>query len=301
MIYTVTFNPAIDYVAQLSGPLQLGDINRNASEAFYFGGKGINVSNVLGTLGFQNAALGFIAGFTGDGLEKGLQEMDMDTRFIRVRQGMTRINVKVKASEETEINGLGPVITDSDMEKLYTQLDALLPGDTLVLSGSIPACLPSNTYEVIMARLQGRDIRIVVDATRELLLNVLKYRPFLIKPNNHELEEIFGKILSTDQEIIACAKKLQEMGGRNVLISMAGDGALLLDENGVSHRIGCPKGKVVNSVGAGDSMVAGFLAGWLQTGDYSYALKLGTAAGSATAFSLGLACRKDIYALLSTL
>lgn len=301
MIYTVTFNPAIDYVVHLNGSLKLGDINRNVQEACQFGGKGINVSNVLNTLGFDNVALGFIAGFTGEGLENGLKAMGLKTRFIRVEQGITRINVKVKAAEETEINGIGPVITEQDMQKLYAQLDEICEGDTLVLSGSIPNCLPSDTYEKIMARLRGRGIRIAVDATRDLLVNVLKYRPFLIKPNNHELGEIFGTALRTDEEIVACAKKLQEMGGRNILVSMAGDGALLLDENGTSHRIGCPKGKVVNSVGAGDSMVAGFLAGYLQTGDYAHALKLGTATGSATAFSLGLAQKDQVDALLAAL
>lgn len=301
MIYTVTFNPAIDYVVHLDGGLKLGDINRNVQEEYQYGGKGINVSNVLKTLGFDNVALGFIAGFTGDGLEKGLNEMGLKTRFIRVEQGMTRVNVKVKADEETEINGIGPVITAADMDKLYAQLDEIREGDTLVLSGSIPKCLASDTYEKIMARLQGRGIRIAVDATRDLLVNVLKYKPFLIKPNNHELGEIFGTVLHTDEQIIDCARRLQQMGGRNILVSMAGDGALLLDENGVSHRIGCPKGKVVNSVGAGDSMVAGFLAGCLQTGDYGYALKLGTATGSATAFSLGLAQKALIRELLETL
>ena len=300
MIYTVTFNPAIDYVVHLDGSLKLGDINRNTSEEYQFGGKGINVSGVLKTLGFDTVALGFVAGFTGESLEKGLQAAGMTTRFIHV-DGMTRINVKVKAREETEINGIGPVITDAAMQALYAQLDALEPGDTLVLSGSIPGSLPGDTYEKIMARLAGRDISIVVDATRDLLVNVLKYRPFLIKPNNHELGEIFGMVLTTDEQIIDCAKKLQAMGGRNILVSMAGDGALLLDETGKAHRIGCPKGQVLNSVGAGDSMVAGFLAGWLQTGDYGYALKLGTAAGSATAFSLGLAEKPLIDALLKTL
>lgn len=300
MIYTVTFNPAIDYVVQLPGGLVPGAINRNAAEDFQFGGKGINVSTVLTALGHKNTALGFIAGFTGDGLEKGLQSMGMDTHFIRA-EGMTRINVKIKAEEETEINGIGPVITESNMAQLYAQLDALTYGDVLVLSGSIPGCLPGDTYEKIMAHLQGRDISIVVDATRDLLVNVLKYRPFLIKPNNLELGEIFGKTLTSDQEIIACAKKLQDMGGRNILVSMAGDGALLLDEDGNVHRIGCPSGTVVNSVGAGDSMVAGFLAGWLETGDYGYALKLGTAAGSATAFSLGLADKDHILRLFETL
>lgn len=301
MIYTVTFNPAIDYVVHLNGSLKLGDINRNVQEEYQYGGKGINVSNVLRTLGFDNVALGFVAGFTGQGLEDGLKGMGLQTRFIHVEQGMTRVNVKVKAAEETEINGIGPVITEADMEKLYAQLDGIEGGDTLVLSGSIPNCLPSDTYERIMERLDGRGIRIAVDATRDLLVKVLKYHPFLIKPNNHELGEIFGRVLKTDEEIIDCARKLQELGGRNILVSMAGDGALLLDENGVSHRIGCPSGRVINSVGAGDSMVAGFLAGILQTGDYRYALKLGTATGSATAFSLGLAEKPLVEQLLATL
>ena len=300
MIYTVTFNPAIDYVVRLD-TLKPGSINRNQAEDFQFGGKGINVSNVLRTLGYDTVALGFTAGFIGEGLEKGLREMGLQTDFLRVAQGMTRINMKIKADLETEINGIGPDITDADMEKLYEKLDRITAEDTLVLSGSIPKCLPGDTYEKIMARLDGRGIRIAVDAERDLLVNVLKYHPFLIKPNNHELGEIFGRELKSDQDIIDCAAKLQERGARNELVSMAGDGALLLDEQGQSHRIGCPKGKVVNSVGAGDSMVAGFLAGLLKTGDYGYALKLGTAAGSATAFSIGLASREKIDALLETL
>ena len=301
MVYTVTFNPAIDYVVYISGGLKLNDINRNASEEFQFGGKGINVSNMLRTLGLPTVALGFVAGFIGEGLERGLAEMGLDTDFIHVAEGMTRINVKVKAGEETEINGIGPTITEADMQKLYAKLDAISPGDTLVLSGSIPKCLSGDSYERIMARLDGRGIRIAVDATRDLLVNVLKYRPFLIKPNNHELGEIFARVLKTDEEIAECAAKLQEMGARNVLVSMAGDGALLMDEAGVCHRIGCPKGKVLNSVGAGDSMVAGFLAGYLETGDYDYALRLGTAAGSATAFSIGLGSREKIDALRASI
>ena len=300
MIYTVTFNPAIDYVVHFDH-LRPGEINRNESEEFQFGGKGINVSNVLRTLGFETVALGFVAGFIGEGFEKGLTEMGLKTDLIHVKEGMTRINVKVKAAEETEINGVGPVITEADMEKLYEKLDAIGPEDVLVLSGSIPKCLPGDTYERIMARLDGRGIPIAVDATRDLLVNVLKYHPFLIKPNNHELGEIFGRVLHTDEEIVDCAKKLQEMGGRNILVSMAGAGALLLDEAGGVHRIGCPKGKVLNSVGAGDSMVAGFLAGWLGKQDYDYALKLGTATGSATAFSIGLAEKPLIDKLLATL
>ena len=300
MIYTVTFNPAIDYVVHFDR-LVPGEINRNEAEEFQFGGKGINVSNVLRTLGFDTVALGFVAGFIGEGFEKGLAEMGLKTDLIHVREGMTRINVKVKAAEETEINGIGPVITEADMEKLYEKLDKIGPEDVLVLSGSIPKCLPGDTYERIMARLDGRGIPIAVDATKDLLVNVLKYHPFLIKPNNHELGEIFGKVLKSDEEIADCARKLQELGGRNILVSMAGAGALLLDEKGQVHRIGCPKGKVLNSVGAGDSMVAGFLAGWLGKGDYDYALKLGTATGSATAFSIGLAEKPLIEQLLATL
>lgn len=301
MIYTVTFNPAIDYVVQLEQDFSLGAVNRNSAEAFQYGGKGINVSNVLKNLGVDTTALGFVAGFTGRGLEQGLQEMGLATRFIHLAEGMTRINVKIKADQETEINGMGPTITDADMAKLYAQLDEITPNDMLVLSGSIPACLGSDTYEKILAHLQDKRIPITVDATGRLLMNVLKYRPFLIKPNNHELGEIFGITPQTDAELMDCANKLQAMGGRNILISLAGDGALLLDETGKYHRTGCPKGTVVNSVGAGDSMVAGFLAGYLQTGDYGYALKLGTTAGSATAFSLGLATGQQIEQLITTL
>ncbi len=300
MIYTVTFNPAIDYVVHFP-QLRPGEINRNEAEEFQFGGKGINVSNVLRTLGFDTVALGFVAGFIGEGFEKGLTAMGLKNDLIHVREGMTRINVKIKAAEETEINGIGPVITEADMEALYEKLDRIGSEDLLVLSGSIPKCLPGDTYERIMARLEGKNIPIAVDATRDLLVNVLKYHPFLIKPNNHELGEIFGRVLKSDEEIAECARKLQDMGGRNILVSMAGDGALLLDEQGQVHRIGCPKGKVLNSVGAGDSMVAGFLAGWLGKGDYDYALKLGTATGSATAFSIGLAEKPLIDRLLATL
>lgn len=298
MIYTVTLNPAIDYVIRLDDKLQLGSINRNRAEDVQFGGKGINVSGVLHALGKETVALGFIAGFTGDGLEKGLQEQGIKTDFIRVRDGLTRINVKVKADLETEINGIGPTITDTDMETLWQKLDKLTAEDYLVLSGSIPACLGNDTYEQIMQRLQDRNIPVVVDATKSLLCNVLKYRPFLIKPNHIELGEIFGQELTTDLQIRSCAQKLQEMGARNVLVSMAADGAMLLAENGSYYRIACPKGTVVNSVAAGDSMVAGFLAGYLETGDYAAALRLGVAAGSATAFSIGLADKEMIMKLL---
>lgn len=300
MIYTVTFNPAIDYVVHLPGSLELDAVNRTVQEEYLFGGKGINVSSVLRALDCDNTALGFVAGPTGHWLETGLEAQGVKTDFIHLNQGVTRINVKIKATEETEINGMGPQIGEADMEQLYAKLDKLGEGDALVLAGSIPACLSGDTYEKIMARLEGRGVRIVVDATRDLLVNVLKYKPFLIKPNNHELGEIFDRELATDAEITACAALLQSRGARNVLVSMAGDGALLLDETGKTHRMGVPKGKVLNSVGAGDSMVAGFLAGYLQKGDYDWALRLGTAAGSATAFSLGLATREKIDSLLTT-
>ena len=301
MIYTVTFNPAIDYVVRLDNPLQPGAVNRAAGEDCVLGGKGINVSGVLAQLGVESVALGFIAGETGAWLERGLTAQGLHTDFIWLENGMTRINVKIKAGQETELNGAGPNIPESAMQALETKLDALQKDDVLILAGSIPACLPQSTYERLLARLQGRGVRAVVDATQNLLLKVLPYKPFLIKPNNHELSEIVGHELTTDDEIVAAAARLQAQGARNVLVSMAGDGALLLDENGAVHRIGCPKGKVVNSVGAGDSMVAGFVAGYLRTADYRCALRLGTACGSATAFSVGLATKAEIDRLLETI
>ena len=301
MIYTVTFNPAIDYVVRLDAPLDVGEVNRARGEDCVLGGKGVNVSGVLAELGCKSVALGFVAGETGAWLERGLAKQGIATDFIHLPEGMTRINVKIKAGQETELNGAGPNIPESAMQQLEAKLDALQEGDILILAGSIPASLAQDTYERLLARLQGKGVRAVVDATRDLLVNVLKYRPFLVKPNNHELGEIVGRRLTTDAEIVAAAAVLQSKGARNVLVSMAGEGALLLDEKGCTHRIGCPKGQVVNSVGAGDSMVAGFVAGYLQSGDYNTALRLGTACGSATAFSLGLAKKADIDALLKEL
>ena len=301
MIYTVTFNPAIDYVVRLDAPLEVGEVNRARGEDCVLGGKGVNVSGVLAELGCQSVALGFVAGETGAWLERGLAKQGIATDLIHLPEGMTRINVKIKAGQETELNGAGPNIPESAMQQLEAKLDALQEGDILILAGSIPASLAQDTYERLLARLQGKGVRAVVDATRDLLVNVLQYHPFLIKPNNHELGEIVGRRLTTDAEIVAAAAVLQSKGARNVLVSMAGDGALLLDEKGCTHRIGCPKGQVVNSVGAGDSMVAGFVAGYLQSGDYNAALRLGTACGSATAFSLGLAQKADIDALLKEL
>ena len=252
----------------------------------------------MNTLGYETTALGFIAGFTGKAIEEGLSDIGIHAEFIHLPEGNSRINVKVKHGDETEINGQGPVITDEAIDQLFAKLDTLTQDDILVLAGSIPNTLPDDIYERIMARLEPKNIRIVVDATKDLLLNVLKYHPFLIKPNNHELGEMFGKELKTTDEIIHYAKELQKMGARNVLISMAGDGAILIPEGGEAIQIGTPKGKVVNSVGAGDSMVAGFLAGYLKNGSYEEALKSGTAAGSATAFSEGLASLEMYQAML---
>ena len=300
MIYTVTFNPALDYVVRVQD-FTPGAVNRTCSEHIFYGGKGINVSAVLATLGFESTALGFIAGFTGDEIERGVKTLGFQSDFIRVKEGMSRINVKLKSNEESEINGMGPRITAEDVKGLFDKLEQLKEGDVLVLSGSIPASMDDRIYETIMAKLSGRGIRVVVDAEKGLLLNVLKYHPFLIKPNNHELGQMFGRVLKTEEEIAEHARRLQDMGAGNVLISMAGDGALLVAETGELYRLCVARGTVKNSVGAGDSMVAGFLAGFLQNGDYEHALKLGTAAGGATAFSDGLGVKSEIMKLYETL
>lgn len=300
MIYTVTFNPAIDYVVH-ADDMQVGAVNRSRQEEVYFGGKGINVSVVLHELGLASKALGFVAGFTGEAIEQGLRADGIETDFIHLEKGFSRINVKIKSGEETELNGQGPEIPEDKLRQLFDQLEQVQDGDTIILAGSIPASLPADVYEQILRHLSGKQVRAVVDATRDLLVNVLKYKPFLIKPNNFELGEIFGVPLKDNvDEIVRYAGKLQEMGARNVLVSMAGDGAVLLDENGGVHACGVCKGTVKNSVGAGDSMVAGFVAG-CETGDYDYALKLGTATGGATAFSEGLAKKELIAELLQQL
>lgn len=299
MVYTVTFNPAVDYIVHTK-QLIAGATNRSDSEEIYFGGKGINVSIVLSELGVKSKALGFVAGFTGEAIEMGVAEKGIDADFVHLNEGFSRINVKIKSGEETELNGQGPKITDEAIRELYAKLDEIQDGDTLVLAGSIPSSLPADIYERILERLSGKKIRAVVDATKDLLLNVLKYRPFLIKPNNFELGEIFGVEMKSTEDIVKYAGKLKEMGAQNVLVSMAGDGAVLLDENGKTHVCGVCSGKVKNSVGAGDSMVAGFVAG-CEKGDYEYALKLGTASGGATAFSEGLAEKNRIYELLGQL
>lgn len=295
MIYTVTFNPAIDYVVHTGG-LVLGSVNRASSESMFFGGKGINVSIVLAELGVRSIALGFTAGFTGEAIENGVRAMGIETDFIRLPEGNSRINVKIKSGEETEMNGQGPDIDTASLEKLFARLDGLSEGDTLILAGSIPKSLPADVYERILKRLSGREIRTVVDASGELLMNVLKYRPFLIKPNDQELGELFGVKIESKEDVVLYGSKLRELGARNVLVSMAGEGAVLLDENGGVHRSAACRGTVRNSVGAGDSMLAGFVSG-LEKG-FDYALRLGTACGGATAFSDGLASREQIDELL---
>ncbi len=299
MIYTVTFNPAIDYIVH-TGTMQVGQVNRSQGEELYFGGKGINVSFVLHELGLPSKALGFVAGFTGAAIEAGIQEQGIATDFVHLNSGFSRINVKIKSGEETELNGQGPNISEAAVAELFEKLNQLQDGDVLSLAGSIPNTMPADSYEKILAHLSDKKIKVVVDATKDLLLKVLPYHPFLIKPNNHELGDLFGVTLHSIDEIATYAKKLQEMGAQNVLISMAGDGAFLIDETGKQHVCGVCKGTVKNSVGAGDSMVAGFVAGSMH-GDYEAALKLGTAAGGATAFSEGLAQRAEIERLLQQL
>lgn len=295
MIYTVTFNPAIDYVVH-TGRMQFGMVNRSEKEEMYYGGKGINVSYVLKQLGTESVALGFVAGFTGDAIERGVREMGIRTDFVHLPAGNSRINIKIKSEEETELNCQGPDIGEESVEELFHKLESIQDGDTLILAGSIPASMPDDIYEKILDRLKDKEIKIIVDATGKLLMHVLKYRPFLIKPNHHELGAMFGKELTEDEEIISHARKLKELGAKNVLVSMAEKGAILLDEYGKIHKCGACSGEVKNSVGAGDSMVAGFVAGSLS-GDYLSALQLGCVCGSATAFSEGLAGKEEIRKL----
>lgn len=299
MVYTVTLNPSLDYIVSLD-QFKEGSVNRSKEEQIYPGGKGINVSIVLSNLAVPSTALGFTAGFTGEEITRELRRKRIKTDFIKVKEGMSRINVKLRAGKESEINGQGPVISKDDLKQFYEQISCLTSGDTLVLAGSIPPSIPDTIYMDVMKRLADRKIRIVVDATKDLLLKVIPYKPFLIKPNHHELGELFGVTLSNNQEIISYAKRLQEMGAVNVLVSMAGDGAILLSENGNVYQADAPKGVVKNSVGAGDSMVAGFLAGYLETNDYEEAFKMGISCGSASAFSNELATKEEVMKIRSS-
>ena len=298
MIFTVTFNPSLDYIVRVD-EMRLGTINRTNYEQLLPGGKGINVSIVLGNLGHPSRALGFSAGVTGVALEKLLADSGVDADLVHVKAGFTRINAKVKAVEETEINGQGPRIAPEDVDALFSKLDVLGQDDTLVISGSVPNTLPSDMYEQVMERLAGRGVRIVVDAERDLLTRVLSYRPFLVKPNNHELGDIFGVTLKTRDEVVPYALRMQEMGAQNVLVSMAGEGGVLVAADGQVYQSPAAKGTVVNSVGAGDSCVAGFLAGLMETGSYQTAFQMGLAAGSASAFSDHLATRPEVEDLMS--
>ena len=322
MIYTVTFNPSLDYIVTVP-EFELGKTNRTDSELLLPGGKGINVSIVLSGLGVQNTAFYFSAGFVGDEITRLVEESGISAETIPIEEGCSRINVKLGSVEGTEINGAGPVIAERHVSRLMKKLDRLMEGDTLVLAGSIPASMPKTIYSDILEHLAGRGIRFVVDATGELLLNVLHFRPFLVKPNNHELGELFGVTLTTRESVVPYAKRLQELGAENVLVSMAGEGAVLVAADGTVSEHDAPKGTLVNAVGAGDSMVAGFLAGWqeaearemaagnevgdgaetaaksrpgansgAQSGALSvseYAFRMGLAAGSASAFSKYLA------------
>ncbi|WP_072523611.1 1-phosphofructokinase [Clostridium sp. Marseille-P3244] len=293
MIYTVTFNPSLDYIVSVDD-FRLGLTNRTDSELILPGGKGINVSTILNNLGISSTALGFVAGFTGDEITKKVKELGISADFIPISEGISRINVKLKNIDGTEINGMGPEISPEKVEELMEKLNVLGEGDVLVLAGSIPSTMPADMYSRIMERLQDRGIMFFVDATGDLLKNVLKYRPFLIKPNNHELGELFSAEITKRQEAVPYARKLQDMGARNVLVSMAGEGAVLVAEDGTVHGAPVPEGKLVNAVGSGDSMVAGFLAGWMEEKDYGHAFRMGVAAGSASAFSEYLATGDEI-------
>lgn len=296
MIYTVTFNPSLDYIVSVED-FKLGLTNRTSSELLLPGGKGINVSTVLGNLGIESTALGFIAGFSGDEIERRLEEMGVKNGFIRIKKGFSRINLKLKSIDGTEINGQGPVISEEKVSRLMEQLRSLGNGDVLFLSGSIPASMPDDAYQRIMELLDGKGVRIAVDATKDLLLKVLPYHPFMIKPNNHELGEIFGVELKTRESVVPYAKKLQEKGAQNVLVSMAGEGAVLVAADGKVYEAPAPEGRLVNGVGAGDSMVAGFVAGYMEKEDYEYAFCMGVACGSASAFSENLATKQEVEAV----
>lgn len=299
MIYTVTLNPAVDYTVYMD-ELKRGEINRSRSENIFFGGKGINVSNVLKSLGVKSTALGFSAGFTGFAIEDDLSKKGITADFVHLKNGFTRINVKLREGVETDINTAGPQIDENETAELFEKLDRLKNGDVLVLSGSVPKCMPSDTYEQILKRLSPKEVRVVVDAEGKLLENALKYRPFIIKPNAEELGELFDVVIENPQSAAKYAKKLINAGAGNVLVSMGRDGAVLIDRNGTEHFCAAFSGKTVNTVGAGDSMVAGFIAGYERTGDFDYALRLGTAAGSATAFSEGLAEGEHILKLFKS-
>ena len=300
MIYTITFNPALDYIAQVEN-FEIGQINRTKTEKILPGGKGLNVSTVLKNLGLENTALGFIAGFTGKELKRKIEEYGIETDFVEVKNGITRINVKISSKEETALNGNGPEISEEELQQLLEKIERIQENDIVILAGNVPKCIKNDIYEIICNKLEKNGVTFIVDSTRELLINVLKYKPFLIKPNKDELQETFNVKINTNEEIIEYAKKLQEMGAQNVLISLGGEGAILITKEGKQYYKQAPKGQVVNTVGAGDSMVAGFIAGYLKSGDYEQALKMGIATGSASTFSINLATKEEVEILLKNI
>lgn len=297
MIYTITFNPALDYIVQVDN-FEIGKINRMKEEKILSGGKGLNVSIVLKNLGIESTALGFIAGFTGNELKRDIEQRGIKTDFIKVTKGITRINVKVSSNRETALNGDGPNITEKDIEILLKKIEKIKKGDIVILAGNIPKCINNNIYEIICKTLKQNEVTFIVDATKELLMSVLKYKPFLIKPNKDELEETFKERIETKQDIIFYAKKFQAIGAKNVLISLGGEGAILVGTNGEVYFSKAPNGKVVNTIGAGDSMVAGFVAEYEKSGDLKKAFKMGIATGSASAFSHNLATAEEVANLL---
>lgn len=297
MIYTVTFNPSLDYIVSVKD-FRPGMTNRTSSELMLAGGKGINVSIVLGNLGIKSTALGFIAGFTGDEIVRRLHNGGINSEFIKINDGISRINIKLKSIDGTEINGQGPHIDSSHIEQLMNRLRRLESGDILVLAGSIPAGISDNIYKDIMDMLKDKGVQIVVDATSRLLTNVLEYKPFFIKPNQHELGDIFNVTLNTQEEVIPYALELKKMGAINVCVSMGGKGAILVADDGNVYKAKAPDGILKNSVGAGDSLVAGFLSGWIEKKDYEYAFRKGVATGSASAFSERLATNGEVNGLI---
>lgn len=297
VIYTVTFNPSLDYIVSVKD-FRPGMTNRTSSELMLAGGKGINVSIVLGNLGIKSTALGFIAGFTGDEIVRRLHNSGINSEFIKINDGISRINIKLKSIDGTEINGQGPHIDSSHIEQLMNRLRRLESGDVLVLAGSIPAGISDNIYKDIMDMLKDKGVQIVVDATSRLLTNVLEYKPFFIKPNQHELGDIFNVTLNTQEEVIPYALELKKMGAVNVCVSMGGKGAILVADDGNVYKAKAPDGILKNSVGAGDSLVAGFLSGWIEKKDYEYAFRKGVATGSASAFSERLATNGEVNGLI---
>ena len=300
MIYTITFNPALDYIAQVEN-FEIGQINRTKTEKILPGGKGLNVSTVLKNLGLENTALGFIAGFTGKELKRKIEEHGIETDFVEVKNGITRINVKISSKEETALNGNGPEISEEELQQLLEKIERIQENDIVILAGNVPKCIKNDIYEIICNKLEKNGVTFIVDSTRELLINVLKYKPFLIKPNKDELQETFNVKINTNEQIVEYAKKLQEMGAQNVLISLGGEGAILVTKDNKQYYKKAPKGQVVNTVGAGDSMVAGFIAGYLKSGDYEQALKMGIATGSASTFSINLATKEEVEILLKNI